>query len=383
MGKYLIVEDNLDKFKEVKNELLKGKVSNYHIEHVVSVNEATKLLKSNIYSMVILDLNLPMTKNGNPVENGGITLLSKLKGNPSKYNLPQQIIGLTSYEYLKKEQSSEFESLCFSLYDFELSDWKDALQNKIAWDLSSNTSKPRVPGKNVVFSVHGIRTLGHWQDKLERSVTSYNEEPLIEKYRYNYFSAIQLLFPRYRDIVINDLADKIEKLTEKYPDSKFVIFSHSFGTYAIVKALDKLPVSCDLKVDKLFLVSSVMKSDYCFEQMIKRFSINKIYNECGYNDNVLLLSHYTCIDMGMAGRNGFIGTSVINRFYKGGHDFFNRDDGFIDKFWLPAIFENEGKQYDERKFSSLRENIEILLYTRHIPVLLVVFLSILTIYLLV
>ncbi|HFG1778257.1 TPA: hypothetical protein ACGF1V_003537, partial [Vibrio cholerae] len=121
----------------------------------------------------------------------------------------------------------------------------------------------------------------------------------------------------------------------------------------------------------------------CFEKLIKRFSINKIYNECGYNDNVLLLSHYTCVDMGMAGRSGFIGTSVINRFYKGGHDFFNRDEGFIDKYWLPAIFESEGEQYDERKFSSLRENIEILLYTRHIPALLVVFLLILTIYLLV
>lgn len=129
---------------------------------------------------------------------------------------------------------------------------------------------------------------------------------------------------------------------------------------------------CDHKV-----VSSVMKSDYCLEKMIKRFSIN---NECGYNDNVLLLSHYTCIDIGMAGRNGFIGTSVINRFYKGGHDFFNRDEGFIDKYWLPVIFESEGEQYYERRFSYLRENIEMLLYTRYIPVILMVFLSILIIY---
>ncbi|EPF5719061.1 hypothetical protein ACSTAT_000296 [Vibrio cholerae] len=104
MGKYLIVEDNLDKFEEVKSELLKCNVSNNHIEHVVSVNEATTLLKFNIYSMVILDLNLPMTKKGRPVESGGITLLSKLKGSPNKYNLPQQIIGLTSYEYLKKNK---------------------------------------------------------------------------------------------------------------------------------------------------------------------------------------------------------------------------------------------------------------------------------------
>ncbi|MGR3972762.1 hypothetical protein [Shewanella sp. 1180_01] len=370
MSKYLIVEDDLVKFSAIKEELLRLKIGENDVEHVISVNEATNLLKVRVYSIIILDLNLPMTKNGRPVENGGISLLNKLKSNPSKYNLPKQIIGLTSFENLKKEQNSNFESLCFSLHDFQLSDWKTVLKNKIAWDLSSNTSKARVSGGDVILSVHGIRTLGHWQEKLEKSVCNHQYNFVFKKYKYNYFSAFQLLFPKYRKVVIKKLASEIEILSEQYPDSTLTVFAHSFGTYAVVKALENLPVSCDLHISKLFLVSSVMKSNYCFNNLIRRFSIKDIFNECGYNDNVLLLSHYACVDMGMAGRSGFEGARVINRFYNGGHDFFNREDDFIDKFWVPVICGNGNEKFDERDFSKFRENIEIMLYTKHIPFVL-------------
>ncbi|MDP5147564.1 hypothetical protein ORI98_14065 [Shewanella sp. ULN5] len=367
MSKYLIVEDNLEKFGIVKDELLGLKISEKDIEHVISVNEATNLMKVKVYSMVILDLNLPMTKNGRALENGGISLLKKIQSSPKKYNLPKQIIGLTSYENLKKEQRSNFENLSFSLYDFELSDWKVVLANKIAWDQSSNTSKIRVAGKKVILSVHGIRTLGHWQNKLESAISKHEDDFVVENFKYNYFSAIQLLLPKYREIVIRKLTAELERLSEQYPDAQLTVFAHSFGTYAVVKALESLPISCDLNIKKLFLVSSVMKSDYCFNNLSRRYFIKNIFNECGYNDNVLILSHYACVDMGMAGRSGFEGSQVINRFYKGGHDFFNRENCFIEKFWVPTICGNDATQVDERKFSSLRENVEILLYTRHIP----------------
>jgi len=369
MGKYLIVEDNRDKLNSIRDELLNLGIGENDIEYVSSVNEATNLMRLSLYDMVILDLNLPMTKKGRPVENGGVSLLNKLKSNPTKYNLPKQIVGLTSFEYLKVKQSSDFEKLCFSLYDFELNDWKEVLKNKISWDTSSNMSKNRSAGKNIALSVHGIRTLGHWQSKLESSIGKDDRNFIVEKYKYNYFSAFQLLFPKYRKIVINKLSSEIKRLSEKYPDARFTLFSHSFGTYALIKALEELPLSCDLKIEKLFLVSSVLKSDYCFSDLTNRYSIGSIFNECGYNDNVLLLSHYTCVDMGMAGRSGFEGTDVINRFYRGGHDFFNRESGFIDEFWMPAINESKIEIIDERKFGFLRENIEIMLYTRHIPLL--------------
>ncbi|WP_264403461.1 hypothetical protein [Vibrio owensii] len=376
MGKYLIVEDNIDKFDSVRNELLKLNISENDIDHVDSVNAATNLIKVNVYTMVILDLNLPMIKNSPPVENGGVTLLNKLKNNPKKYNLPSQIIGLTSYEYLKKLHNSDFENLCFSIYDYELGDWKSVLSNKIAWDASSNTSRVKPEGRKIVLTVHGIRTLGEWQKKLKHSIEENYDDIEVETYRYNYFSAFQLLIPRYRKKVITKLSLEIERLSQKYPNSRFTIFSHSFGTYATVRALEALPISCDLNIDNLVLVSSVMKSEYSFDRLIDKHSINCVYNECGYNDNVLLLSHYACIDMGMAGRSGFVGTSVINRFYQGGHDFFNRSDTFIDSFWLPIISGEAEKDVDERQFSFIRENIEIVLYTRHITLFVLFFIPI-------
>ncbi|MGR5131171.1 hypothetical protein [Vibrio alfacsensis] len=373
MSSYLIVEDNVDKFATIRNELIYLGISEKAIIHATSVNEATNLMKFNLYSLVILDLNLPMTRKGKPIEKGGITLLNKLKQNPSKYNLPRLIIGLTSYDYLKSSQVSEFESLCFSLYDYELNDWKSVLRNKISWDLSSSLSESRSPGENIILSVHGIRTLGKWQDKLEKSINSSEGDFKVINYKYNYFSAFQLLVPMLRKKVINKLSKELEYLSEQYPNAKFTIFSHSFGTYALVKSLERLPLSCEIKINKLFLISSVLKSNYDLNNIKKRFAISTIFNECGFNDNVLLLSHYLCIDMGMAGRSGIVGTSVINRFYDGGHDFFNRDDNFITEYWLPSVLTLEQKNHDERAFSSIRENYEIMMYTRYIPLLILLF----------
>ncbi|MGR5126657.1 hypothetical protein [Photobacterium swingsii] len=367
MSKYLIVEDSKPKYKEVKKELISLGVGKKDIKHVESVNEATRLLKSSIFELVILDLNLPMVKNGNAITNGGLTFLNKLKNNGSKYNLPSQIIGLTSFENLKKSQESDFSSLCFSIYEFEKKDWKIALGNKINWGMASSKAIVKKTEKKIIFSVHGIRTLGHWQDKLEKSISESKQDFEVIKYKYNYFSAFQLLLPKYRGVVINRLAQELEDISEKFPDSRITIFSHSFGTYAIVKALELLPKSCELDIDNLILISSVLKSDYDLSVIKRRFNIKKIFNECGYNDNVLLVSHYLCIDMGMAGRSGFVGTHAINRFYRGGHDFFNRESTFINNHWTPILKGEASNEYDERSFGVIRENFEIIMYTRLIP----------------
>lgn len=369
MSKYLIVEDSKSKFLEVKKELMSLGVGSKDIKHVESVNEATRLLKSSVFELVILDLNLPMVKHGNAIGNGGLTLLNKLKHNGSKYNLPKQIIGLTSFDNLKKSQDSDFSSLCFSIYEFEKNDWRVSLKNTINWGIDSNRAATRELEKLIVFSVHGIRTLGEWQDKLEKTISDSKQTYEVVKYRYNYFSAIQLIIPKYRGAVINRLAKELEDLSERFPDSKITIFSHSFGTYAIVKALELLPKSCELNIEKLVLISSVLKSDYDLSQIKRKFNIKIMLNECGYNDNVLLLSHYFCIDMGMAGRSGFVGNHATNRYYKGGHNFFNREPTFIESNWASILNCEITSDYDERKFGFIRENFEIIMYTRFLPYL--------------
>ncbi|TCI04925.1 response regulator [Corallincola luteus] len=369
MGRYLIVEDDDAKYESINRALVEIGIRKEDVEHAPTVNAATILLRSNLYELLILDLNLPMVSGGKPVENGGVTLLNKLKNSSYKYNLPSKIIGLTSYPGLKNNYEDQFASLCFAIYDYERIEWKDALSNAVNWSIQSNASSRRVSGKKILLSVHGIRTLGKWQDELENMVIAAELDYEVKKYRYNYFSAFQLAIPYFRTKVIQRLSKELEHISDHNPDSTIVVLSHSFGTYAVTKALEILPKSCDLKIDKLCFVSSVLKSSYNFEDIKRRFKISSVINECGIDDNVLILSHYLCWDMGMAGRTGFVGTEVVNRYYKGGHDFFNRESDFIDLFWIP-IFRDELDEHNERDFGYFRENIEIILTTKFVPVIL-------------
>lgn len=371
MSNYLIIEDDINKYEIIQQELINIGVRKVDITFTAYVNQASKLLRVNSYDLVVLDLNLPMTKGGKPIHNGGVTLLNKLKNNSHKYNLPTKIIGLTSHSNLKKDYQNFFTNLSFSIYDFEVAGWKDALRNSVNWGIASNSSQQRKADKRIIISVHGIRTLGQWQDSLEQSILNNNLELEVKKYKYNYFSAVQLAIPFFREIVINRLSSELELISDENPNAEITIISHSFGTYATVKALEAIPMSCEMEVKQLILVSSVLKSNYNFRTIKDKLNIKTIINECGYNDNVLILSHYLCLGMGMAGRSGVTGTHVLNRFYKGGHDFFNRSSCFIDKYWIP-ILSDEVVKYDERDFGIIRENIEIMISTKIIPICLII-----------
>ena len=363
MSKYLIVEDNEDKLDVIKREFIELGVSYLDIDTADNVNAALNKIKTTSFNIIILDLNLPIINKQKSKSNGGLTLLHKLKRYPEKYEIPKHIIGLTSFPDLQTNQEEAFSQLDFSIQNYESNDWKQILQNKVNWDILSNKNRKKNKESKILFSVHGIRTLGHWQSKLEHSIKKQLSSYNIIKYRYNYFSALQMLLPFYRGRIINKLVKEIEQTCNEHPNSKITFICHSFGTYALAKSLEKLPISCDIEIEKIILAGSVLKSNYNWGELKSKLNINEIVNECGYNDHVLLFSHYLSYDMGMAGRSGFEGNNVLNRYYSGGHDFFNRSDDFFEKYWIPIIKE-KATEHDERNFSCLRENIEILLYSK-------------------
>lgn len=361
MSNFLIIEDQTSKYNEIKATLLAINIHESNIHHANCVNDAMRLFSANIYQVVILDLNLPIFTDGKCHEDAGIKILEKLQRSPSKYNLPEKILGLTSYDNLKKNQISNFTLLSFNIYSFDSEDWKEVLKNTIQWSGNSLLSQNKKINNNILLSIHGIRTLGTWQEKLEQRVLNKKDNIYeVINFRFNYFSSIQLLIPRCRKFVIDRLIIDLVEINNKNPNCQISIICHSFGTYALVKALENLPISCNFNIKNLILVSSVMKSTYDFSLIKTKFNIEKIICECGFNDNVLILSYLFCHDMGMAGRTGFIGDSILNRFYKGGHSFFNRNENFIDEHWIP-ILDNRIIKTDERNFGFFRENIEIII----------------------
>ncbi|MDH0175078.1 hypothetical protein N7319_07615 [Aeromonas dhakensis] len=363
MNRYLVVEDNDDKASIIINELRELGISSDAIKRVISLRCALTDIKTNKYNIVILDLCIPTYLRSPPVDNGGLTLLQKIISFPAKYIKPNHIIGVTSYEKLAKEQQNDFSDLDFSLKCFDDDSWKRALKNKVLWDLDAQKNKHRVDTERLFISVHGIRTLGHWQNTLEGTLLSNTSDITFKKYRYNYYSALQLLIPSSRSKIIDDFAKKLTEIVCEYPNSKITLIAHSFGTYIAIKALEAIPVDLSLNIERVVLVSSVLKPNYDWSYINMKHNIESINNECGFNDNILILSHFFSHDMGMAGRVGFTGMNIKNRFFKGGHDFFNREKDFMEKYWIP-IFTGSYIDIDERKFSWIRENLEICLSSK-------------------
>lgn len=363
MSKYLIIEDEDGKAEEIKSELLKLGIHHLSITHVKSLKSGLECVKTTKFNLVVLDLNIPARDNENPIENGGATFLEKLVRVNDKFIKPDQIIGLTSFPNLIDIYEDRFSELDFSLKDFASTSWRTTLRNRVVWNVDSANKKERVPGKKIIISIHGIRTLGKWQNNFEIDVANKLPEFLIKTYRYNYFSTVQLLIPFARNRIVNHFKEELINIINENPNSEFHFISHSFGTYVLAKGLKNLPIDTEMKIDNIILASSVLKENFQWTSLKKKFNINNIINECGYNDNALLLSKIACLGMGMAGRRGFMGCDVTNRFYHGGHDFFNRQADFMGTYWLP-IFKKEIVNHDERNFGKIRENFEIFISTR-------------------
>ncbi|MBD6969715.1 hypothetical protein G4170_24940, partial [Vibrio parahaemolyticus] len=209
--------------------------------------------------------------------------------------------------------------------------------------------------------VHGIRTFGSWQEFLFSEVKNDNNGKDIEHLGFKFVGIdfFTFLIPSLRKKIISRLERDLIDWLKKNKAKQIIFFSHSFGTYLTVKALENIKSNVDLSCIKCIVLSgSVLDQDYDFSKLDHLKNIT-IVNDCAVNDVPLLFSEAAVLGTGMAGLTGFRGLSsskVTNRFFRGGHSmFFNRDGIFLKKYWLP-IFNGEVVTNDEEiKIGFLQE----------------------------
>lgn len=360
MSKYLIVDDDDNKAAYIQNNLVDFGVSEKCILRAKSYIGGMNILRSDKISLMILDLNLPVRDNGTPEKGRGGALLETLISKPEVYEIPQSIIGLTAYSDLKEEYESKFSSQDFSLWNYDEMAWVEILRNKLKWKVNSDSRSDfdrKSVGRTVV-SVHGIRTAGQWQRDFEEIIEKETQYSY-KSFNYGYFSGIKFLIPTLRKRIVKRFRDDIEYYINNNPGQEIIFFSHSFGTYILKSCLEKIEPS-DCKINAIVLSGSVISEKYDWSVVKSRHSIEYIVNDCGFNDNVLLASKMFSPDMGMAGRVGFEGMLVENRYFKGGHSFISDRDEIMREFWLPVV-DGQIRKINERDFSPAREQVEVLI----------------------
>jgi hypothetical protein len=198
----------------------------------------------------------------------------------------------------------------------------------------------------IIITVHGIRTFGQWQNRLRILVKDANPDAEILTYRYGYFSVIAFIIPIFRWLAIRTFRRRLRQMIAVHPGAPMSIVAHSFGTHIVSHTLksmrsDELPA-----IRALILAGSVLRPSFDFGPLIAAGKLKLVVNDCGIDDNVLLLSQFLVLFTGMAGRvgiYGFAGDQLTNRFFRGGHSLYFKPEGSddIDSFmrlrWVPIL----------------------------------------------
>jgi pimeloyl-ACP methyl ester carboxylesterase len=137
-----------------------------------------------------------------------------------------------------------------------------------------------------MFSIHGIRTLGHWQEELEPELTEHGWSH--QPYQFGYFPLIKFLRNRSRKKVVEDFHDwYIQKSKQFEPNEKKralnrpSIIAHSFGSYVVGECMLKY---CEVKFDKVILCGSILPREFDWLELLGRNQVWHVRNEFGLQD---------------------------------------------------------------------------------------------------
>lgn len=339
----LIVDDDVERLGRIKHKLLiqsEEEDKKCSIDEANSYDEAKLLLRKSYYDILILDVILPKRVGESPTHSHGINLLDEINRRES-FRLPGRILGITANTIDIENYRKDFMKYCFSLIEASPANncWLDTLAESISYSMESAKDKIDFP-RSIVITVHGIRTFGQWQIRLKQLACKKYGNLDFFSYKYGYFTAPSFFIPYFRDREVKKFANKLKELIEENPGTPIKIFSHSFGTYISVRAVESLVKSgFSIPLDLLVLSGSVLKSDYEWGP-ITRLTGAKVINDCGGRDYVLWLSEAIIPQTGMAGKIGFYGFSCdnfLNRHHKGGHSLYFDGDDFMSNNWLPLL----------------------------------------------
>jgi len=166
----LIVDDFGPKIADVKAVLFEyPEITTNSVHVAVDTNNGRRLIESNKYDLLILDLVLPNNFGDVPTPINGIDFLKEICFDPNK-NQPYHIIGLSGHPEHIELYSADFKKQLWYLIEYEESgeDWKDTLRNKIEYLINSKNVLVNSIELSYDFDVALITAIQKELDKILR-----------------------------------------------------------------------------------------------------------------------------------------------------------------------------------------------------------------------
>lgn len=144
--KVLIIDDLDWKRRSIEKVILScGSAASFDILTADCINTGKKHMYNNQFELLILDLVVPIDKNGAPSPVNAVKFLNEIKVNPSIVR-PKQVVGVTNYDEEFIQNKLSFENDCWRLvkYDQSSNSWMESIQaiiyHLLALKLQDNSS---------------------------------------------------------------------------------------------------------------------------------------------------------------------------------------------------------------------------------------------------
>jgi hypothetical protein len=236
--------------------------------------------------------------------------------------------------------------------------------------------------RNLVITIHGIRTFGQWQKRLATLIRKCDPATNVVSYKYGYFSAIAFLIPPLRWLATRRFRLELERIARNHPNTRLNVVAHSFGTHMVGWGLYRIPKHRRPRINTIVLAGSVLKPEFQWAELIDGGTVYRVINDCGNHDWILVLSQIVVLFTGMAGRIGFSGRiddRFMNRFFNGGHSHYFRRKGqefddFMSRYWVPVLTTNQPpEEVDQRESTGSLQGILITVLQNFEPVKLTIY----------
>jgi hypothetical protein len=199
---------------------------------------------------------------------------------------------------------------------------------------------------HFVVLIHGIRTQATWAEMVG-AVLAQEAGAKAVPLKYGFFDLLRFLCPfRTRRAPVARLIRELRDLRTQNPTAHISAVAHSFGTYALIKALEEP----DIRLHRVIFCGCIVKDTFRRAHYEAQLGTDPILNDCGTHDVLPVLAKAITWGYGATGTYGFGTVGVKDRFSKFGHSGCF-DESFVQTYWAPFIREGliRGTDWDRTR----------------------------------
>ena len=134
--------------------------------------------------------------------------------------------------------------------------------------------------RHLVITVHGIRTFGHWQERIEKLLKTVEPSIDVFNYKYGYFSILAFIIPFLRWLVTRRFRRDMLLAISKGNWDRIDIVAHSFGTHLVGWGLYGIESEKRPKIHTIIMAGSVLKASFPWRDLVGN-TVGRVINECG------------------------------------------------------------------------------------------------------